>query len=311
MTRPHGTTSRERPEERLDRSSVARAARERLLVSLPVTEARLPLAGVSTALLEAGAGPPLVLLHGPGAHAFAWMEVIPDLVRTHRVIAPDLPGHGASVVGDGPLDSARVLAWLGELLEHAGPTPPTLVGHALGGAIAARYAGQRGDRLVGLVLVDMLGLVPFQPTPAFGHALSRFLTQPTEETHDGLWQHCAFDLDHLRARLGERWEWLRAYNVDRAGAPDLRTVLHGLMEEFGMPAIPAADLARIAIPTTLVRGRRDPATPLAVAETASTRYGWPLLAIEDAGADVPLDQPQAFLAALRRALVAAAAGPPR
>ena len=71
-------------------------ARERLLAGLPVTERRLQLAEVSTAVLEGGAGPPIVLLHGPGAYGAAWLRVIPDLVTTHRVIAPDLPGQGAT-----------------------------------------------------------------------------------------------------------------------------------------------------------------------------------------------------------------------
>ena len=44
-------------------------ARERLLAGLPVTERRLQLAGVSTAVLEGGDGPPVVLLHGPGEFA--------------------------------------------------------------------------------------------------------------------------------------------------------------------------------------------------------------------------------------------------
>jgi pimeloyl-ACP methyl ester carboxylesterase len=71
--------------------------------------------GVSTAVLEGGHGPPLILLHRPGGYAAHWMRVIPGLVATHRVVAPDLPGHGASEVGDGALDAERVLSWLGEL----------------------------------------------------------------------------------------------------------------------------------------------------------------------------------------------------
>ena len=103
-------------------------ARERLLTGIPVTERRLQLAGVSTAVLEGGDGPPVVLLHGPGGYAAHWMRVIPDLVTTHRVVAPDLPGQGASEVADGQLDADRVLAWLGELIEHTCPSPPALVG---------------------------------------------------------------------------------------------------------------------------------------------------------------------------------------
>ena len=50
--------------------------------------------------------------------AAKWLRVIPDLVRTHRVIAPDLPGHGTSEVIDDPLDANRVLTWLSELIER-------------------------------------------------------------------------------------------------------------------------------------------------------------------------------------------------
>lgn len=284
------------------RSAVSAGIRERLLAGLPVTERRLPLAGVSTAVLEGGDGPPIVLLHGPGEYAAKWMRVIPDLVTTYRVVAPDLPGHGTSEVADGPLDVDRVLAWLGELIERTCTSPPALVGQILGGAIAARFASGGRSRLGRLVLVDALGLGPFQPAPEFGVALTDFVARPTEETHDRLWRRCAFDLDRLREQMGERWEQLKAYNLDRARAPGLSAVQHGLMAQFGMAAIPPADLARIAVATTLIWGRHDLATPLQVAETASARYGWPLQVIEDAADDPPLEQPDAFLRALRVAL---------
>lgn len=109
--------------------------RDRLLAGIPLTERRLRLAGVSTALLEGSEGPPLVLLHSSGEFAALWMRVIPDLVATHRVIAPDLPGHGASEVGDTLLGADRVLAWLDELIERTCSSPPSLVGHGLGGTI--------------------------------------------------------------------------------------------------------------------------------------------------------------------------------
>ena len=260
------------------------------------------IAGVSTAVLEGGDGPPVVLLHGPGEYAAKWLRVIPDLVATHRVVAPDLPGHGTSEVIDGPVDVDRVLAWLGDLIECTCPTPPALVGQILGGAIAARFASDRGDRLSRLVLVDALGLAAFQPAPEFGLALTEFIAEPTEETHDRLWRRCAFDLDAMRERMGERWEWIKAYNLDRARTPSLQATQHSLMEQFGMPAIPPAELARIAVPTTLIWGRHDLATPLSVAEAASARYGWPLHVIEDAADDPPMEQPEAFLEALRAAL---------
>src|SRR5205807_1662778 len=70
--------------------------RTRLLAAMPVRERRMELAGISTAVLEGGDGPPVVLLHEQGEFAARWMRMIPDLVAGHRVVAPDLPGHGAS-----------------------------------------------------------------------------------------------------------------------------------------------------------------------------------------------------------------------
>ena len=198
-------------------------------------------------MLEGGAGPPVVLLHGPGEFAAKWFTVIPELVGTHRVIAPDLPGHGASGGGD-RVDREAVLAWLGELIARTCPIPPVLVGQIVGGAIAARFVARWGERVERLVLLDALGLSAFQPTTEFGTALRDFLQSPTPETLDGLWARCAFDLDALRARLGDRWPALRAYALDRASTPAALDAMQRLMAVFGMPAIPEAELAAIAVP---------------------------------------------------------------
>lgn len=296
MTDPKDTMARR------DQPPADANPRARLLAGLPVTERRLRLNGTSTVLLEGGDGLPVVLLHGPGESGAKWLCVIPDLVTTHRVIAPDLPGHGSSEPIDGPLDVERMLGWLEDLIECTCPTAPVLVGHVIGGAIAAHFARHRGERLARLVLVDALGLTAFQPAPEFGRALSEFMLEPTEATHDRLWSRCAFDLDALRNRLGERWKWIKAYNLDQARTPGLRATQHALMERFGMPAIPPADLARIAVPTTLIWGRHDLATALPIAQAASTDYGWPLQVIENAADDPPLEQPEAFLEALRAVL---------
>ncbi len=303
MAKPQGRiTDQQEAQEGRNRLSAADGARERLLAGLPVTERRLRLNRVSTAVLEGGEGPPVVLLHGPGEYGAKWFRVIPHLVTTHRVIAPDLPGHGASEAIDGPPGADRMLGWLDDLIECTCPTPPAWVGHILGGAIAARFASDRGERISRLVRVDALGLVAFRPTPDFGQALTEFLSEPTEETHERLWSHCAFDLDTMRGRLGERWEWIKAYNLDRARSPGLQAAQHSLMEQFGIPAIPLVDLARIAVPTTLIWGRHDLATQLPIAQTVSARHGWPLHVIENAGDDPPMEEPEAFLEALRAAL---------
>jgi pimeloyl-ACP methyl ester carboxylesterase len=261
--------NRQRDVEERSRRLDGDDARERLLAGIPVTERRLELAGVSTAVLEGGDGPPVFLLHSSGEFAALWMRVIPDLVTTHRVVAPDLPGHGASEVADGPLDAERVLAWLGALIEYTCPLPPALVGHGLGGAMAARFASDWGDRVSRLVLVDAFGLAGFAPAPSFGHALNHFLEQPTEDTRDSLFQQCFVDLDELRAQVGERWESLAAYALDRVRTPGMQTALGSLMPQFGLPAIAPAELARISVPTTLIWGRHDLQVRLEVAEAAS------------------------------------------
>ena len=275
--------------------------RERLLAGLPVTERRLQLAGVSTAVLEGGAGPPMVLLHGPGEFAGKWRRVIPDLVKTHRVIAPDLPSHGASNALGGRVEADGILAWLRGLIDRTCPSPPTLVGHVLGGAIAARFAIDQGDRLGRLVLVDSLGLAQFRPRPRFALTMIGFLARPTEGTYTRFMRQCSFDLDGLREQMGEKWQPYVAYQLDLARGPSARAAGR-LMRGLGLPRIPPDDLARITVPTTLTWGRHDRANRLRIAEAASARYGWALHVIENCADDPPLDQPEAFLEALRAAL---------
>jgi pimeloyl-ACP methyl ester carboxylesterase len=269
-----------------------------LLAWTGLTERVLPLAGVTTAVLEGGDGPPVILLHSSGEFAALWSRVIPDLVTTHRVVAPDLPGHGASMRVDGELEPGRVLRWLGELIDRTCASPPVLVGHGLGGAIAAQFAADHGDRVDRLVLVDSLGLGPFEPAPSFGTAMHEFLREPTEQTRDGLFRQCFVDLDRVRAQVGELWEPVAAYALDRARTAGQQSALGALVAEFGGPA----DLARISVPTTMIWGRHDLQVPLSVAEKAAHRLGWPLHIIEDAGDDPAIEQPAAFTAALRTAL---------
>jgi len=298
------TIDRSARELRGDRAATeGERMRARLLGAMPIMERRLQLAGVSTAVLEGGDGPPVVLLHGPGGSGAHFMRMVPRLVSSHRVVIPDLPGHGASHVDDGAsLTAERVMSWLAALIEQTCGGKPALVGQLLGGAIAARFAALHGDRIRSLALIDAFGLRAFAPAPEFGRALHGFLAQPSEQTHDALWQHCARDLRRLRAAMGELWQPFAAYNVDCARSG--QQALAALMEQLGASALPEAELARIAVPTTLIWGRHDLATPLSTAEAASARYGWPLHVIEDANDDPPIEQPEAVLSALRATLAA-------
>lgn len=281
--------------------------RERLLAGAPVSERRYNVAGVPTAVLEGGTGPPIVLLHAEGEFAALWTPVIPDLVRTHRVIAPDLPGHGASDAA-GPLDVAHVVGWLAELVERTCTSPPTLVGRGLGAAVAAR-AAVAGPPPAGLVLTTALGLAEFAPASSFAAAVAAFSARPDPRTRDLMFAQCFADLDGLRRRMGERWGPIADYALDRFGTPQMQAAMAALMPAF-LPPIPEADLRGIRVPTSLIWGREDRHVPLPVAEAAHRRYGWPLHVIDGAGDDPPMEEPQAYLAALHATLATRAGGGP-
>lgn len=269
-------------------------ARQGLLAKAPVEQRRMDVNGVSTAVLEGGDGPPVMLLHGPGAYGANWLPVMPALVRSHRVIAPDLPGQGASTVTRGHLDAGRVLDWLSELVTRTCQTPAVLIGHLTGGAIAARFAAQNDHLVSRLVLVVPFGLAPFAPTPTFGAALNDFAGQPNEETHDNLWRECVRDLDGLRRDLGERWTLMRRYNLDLVRTPEVAQAQQMYLSEFGQAVIEPEVLADLSVPTMLVWGRHDSVVSVMVGEAASARHGWPLHVIE-AGNEPALEAPEEFM----------------
>ncbi len=278
--------------------------RRQLLARSSATDTTISVAGVTTGVLWAGDGPPMVLLHGPGEFGGTWLPVLDDLARTHRVIAPDLPGHGASDAPDGGIDAAFPAAWLGDLIDATCTTPPVLVCRVVGGAIAAEFAAKHPDRISALVLVDTMGLAPFDPDPRFGLALHRFLGDPNQTSYERFMDLCAFDLDTARNHLGDRWVPYSGYAVELARDPRVQAATGAMIGLYGAQALPHETLASITAPTTLIWGRQDAAIALGVAEAASARYGWPLLVVDGAGDDPPLDRPREFLETLHSALKA-------
>jgi pimeloyl-ACP methyl ester carboxylesterase len=296
-----GSMTRTQPLEPAARSDGPYGPRERLLATMPVSERRLRIAGVSTAVLEGGDGPPVVLLHGPGEFAATWTRVIPSLVTTNRVVAPDLPGHGASSPAT-RVDVETLRGWLDALVRQTCDAPPVIVGHLLGGSLAARYAAGPGAMVAGLVLVDSYGLARLRPSPRFAAALARFLVRPTPRTQRSLMLVCLADRDGLSNETDGRLDTMEAYALELARAPGARSVVRRTMAALGTPVIPAAELARIAVPTTLIWGSQDLQVRPRVAQAASARHGWPLHLIEGSAGDPAIEQPRAFLQALRTAL---------
>jgi pimeloyl-ACP methyl ester carboxylesterase len=109
---------------------------------------------------QAGDGPVLLLIHGVAGTFENWREVIEPLSRAHTVIAPDLPGHGASAPGAGDYSIGALAAGLRDLLLALGHERATLVGHSLGGGIAMQFAYQFPEMTERLVLVSSGGLGP-------------------------------------------------------------------------------------------------------------------------------------------------------
>ncbi|MFO1090934.1 MAG: alpha/beta fold hydrolase BchO [Hyphomicrobiales bacterium] len=86
-----------------------------------------------------GDGPSLVLLHGTGASTHSFAQLAPRLAQRFRVIMPDLPGHAFSHDG-GPdtLSTAGMAKAVAALLQALGESPPVVLGHSAGAAIAIR-----------------------------------------------------------------------------------------------------------------------------------------------------------------------------
>jgi pimeloyl-ACP methyl ester carboxylesterase len=255
--------------------------RAQLLAGTSIRDHVVGAAGVSTAVLEHGTGDDIVLLHGPGEFAAGWIETIIGLSSSHHVVA-------------------TMVEWLGAAIAATCSGPPIIVGRVLGGALAMRYCLAHPADVRRLVLVDTMGLSPFEPAPPFGEALERFLAAPSERSHSQLMEYCSHDFSAVRSRLGVLWPVISAYAVDRIGDPQRMHAVGALMASLG-GEIPKTELARIELPTTLIWGRDDLATPLRVAESANRALGWPLIVIDDAADDPGFDQPEAFLAALHEA----------
>lgn len=284
------------------KKSVEDINRNPLLAAIPAVEHRLHIAGVDTTVLIGGDGPPIILLHGPGESSLWWMRVVPKLARTHRVIVPDLPGHGESKVSSDSLDTELVFKWLSELIAQTCPYPPVLVGNILGGSIGARFSINHGGEIGKLILVNSLGLGKFRPAPGFAFGLFRFMIWPTEKNFNRFFPQCMYDVDGLQEQMGELWEPFVAYNLECARDKERSNAMNFLMKKLGIPKIPTDDLAQIDVPTSLIWGRYDRANKLQIAEKASRRFGWTLQIIEETRDDPKLERPEEFLQALNTVL---------
>ena len=101
------------------------------------------------------AAPPVVLLHGGSAHSRWWDLFANAIADAYHVVALDLRGHGNSEHCDPP--AYRIEDYAGDVaacIDALGLARVILIGHSLGGLVAAAYAGRAPERLAALVVVD-------------------------------------------------------------------------------------------------------------------------------------------------------------
>jgi pimeloyl-ACP methyl ester carboxylesterase len=109
---------------------------------------------------EAGSGePPLLLVHGIGNHTHFAAQV-DYFARSHRVVAPDLPGFGKSDAPEREYGIAAFADIVARLCDELGLRGPVIVGHSMSGAVALEVAAARPDLPSAVVLLDPIPIVP-------------------------------------------------------------------------------------------------------------------------------------------------------
>jgi pimeloyl-ACP methyl ester carboxylesterase len=115
--------------------------------------------GVRTRYFVGGEGPPLVVVHGLGGAAVNFTLLAPLLARRHRVLIPDLPGHGKTEPLKRADDLTAYSDHVAALAEREGMFPAPLIGYSMGGVIALRLAVSRPKSVTALALVAAAGIV--------------------------------------------------------------------------------------------------------------------------------------------------------
>jgi pimeloyl-ACP methyl ester carboxylesterase len=233
-------------------------------------------------LLETGDGPPLVLLHGSGVAAGFFLPLLNELHGVHA-IAPDLPGSGLS----DRFDRRRQhyfddsVDWLDRLFDTLGLETVSLVGHSGGGVWALRYSLAHRTRVERLVLIGLPSLpgtrcpLPHRlmAAPGLGRLIARVPPTPSSVLR-------------FAASMGEGATLAKYPNLvdmfvvsarDPVAAAAFRAELHALISPFalltrsgwGAGQVRSDELRRVALPTLLIGGERDPLGDGAVARAVT------------------------------------------
>lgn len=246
--------------------------------------------------LARGEGPAVVLVHGFAGSTAAWESVTAELARDHSVYAIDLLGFGLS---DKPARADHCLAGHGRrtvaLLAALGLEAVTLVGHSMGGVVAAQAAlADTEGRIARLALLDAnfyrRNGPPLPMVPPLARLLAARFYAPAARAAS--LRRCFADLAMVTPELLERY-------LAPTRTPGALEALAAFLATPGPPTY--ADLPpRLRMPTLILWGERDALWPLSDAERLRREIaGSALATIAGAGHMLPEERPAEVAAQLR------------
>jgi pimeloyl-ACP methyl ester carboxylesterase len=258
----------------------------------------LDVRGRKVTLIEAGAGTPLVYLHGfADVHGVAG-KLLPfheGLAQRHRLIAPAHPGCNGSDDFDQGNKVEDYLFHYSEVFDALGLDRLALAGHCVGGWIAAEYATRHPERITHLALIGASGL--FVPGEHIGDVFIN--SQYERGTSLASLRHMLFASDTTAEALryypdgrGEFDEEMRRYAMLRFGSAI------GFKPPYFYNRPLTERLYRAAMPSVVVWGAKDHMVPVAHGHAYVERLGrsQPLKLIAGAGHAAHLEKPDEVLA---------------
>jgi 2-hydroxy-6-oxonona-2,4-dienedioate hydrolase len=222
--------------------------------------------GTRTRILQFGETdkPPLVMLHGTGSHAEAFLYNVASLAAEWRVITYDLPGHGWSSAPERSYEIAGYCRHLEGVLDWAGVGAAVLCGHSLGSWISARFAALHPESVRGLLLISPAGTLAQPPVMTALRELSREAAErPTQTAVRQRLELLVADPDCLTEEMIDLRR--RIYELPDARARTERTLALQEPAARARNLLTHNELATIHHAALVVSGDQDAVVPLSAA----------------------------------------------